>query len=56
MSLFLLNTWAISLKSFSLKEVRLHLNISLGDSLPFLFTCFLTCETVSQIGGIQLVT
>lgn len=57
MSLFFLsNTWAISLKSLSLKEVQLLLNIKLGYSLPFLFTCFLTCETVAKTEGIQLVT
>lgn len=53
---FLSNTWAISLKSLSLKEVQLLLNIKLGYSLPFLFTCFLTWETVAKTGGIQLVT
>lgn len=39
-----------------LKEVQLLLNIKLGYSLPFLFTCFLTCETVAKTEGIQLVT
>lgn len=55
MSLFFNQTpRAISLKSLSLKEVQLLLNIKLGYSLPF---CLLvSCETVAKTGGIQLVT
>lgn len=55
MSLFLLNIWDISLKSLSLKEAQLLLNIKSGYSLPFLFTCFLTCETVSKTGVYNLL-
>jgi hypothetical protein len=51
MSLFSLDSWAVSLKLLPLKEVQLFLNINLCYSLPFLFICFLTCETVSKTGG-----